>query len=526
MSGDLPMTTTAENNQPPPESARQTGQWIFLSVALIVFIAARLWRLTSHCLWFDEIFSIHAARHDWLEMAKFAAADFVHPPLFYAVLKIWVFIGGESVVWLRTLPLLFSIATLIPFWFLCRELNLKPAERNLALLLMGVSHYLITYAQEIRMYSPLWFFSVASLWLFVRFLKARKSTLKDLIALSAINLLLVYTHYYGWVLVSLQVIVLLLYRREVLRRFLLMIAVLALAYLPWIYALLAMRKQGQGVSNLTSWFPRPGFQLLKLHFVVLNEPFLFSGPGTAHWLSGWLAVLVFGIPLVVFGYQLYRARPRRTQYEWLVIFAFAPLIGAVVLSWILPFPIWGSRHLMISAVPYFIICALAILRLRPIWLRLALSFLLGGWIILAASVVTLTPPPKFTWCSWEQLVQQMPPSDNSSPTTVYAFEDLVAYHLWFTATQTNRKFTVTAIKNVGIKEDPAFFIPLRFDEIKVGDESRITGDHVWLAFRSRRWNEAAPPMSLVLQKGYEIERVFSLSAQGEQSFLVELKRRP
>lgn len=506
--------------------ARHALHWIFLSGALLIFIGARLWRLTSHCLWFDEIFSIHAARHGWLEMFKFAAADFVHPPLFYALLKLWISAGGESVVWLRSFPVIFSVAALIPFWFLCRELSLKPTERNLALLLAAVSHYLITYAQEVRMYSPLWFFSVTSLWLFVRFMKAQTSSLKNLLALSAINLLLVYTHYYGWVLIATQALVLLLYRREKLRNFCLAAAGLALAYVPWIYALFAMRKQGQGVSNLAAWFPRPGLHLLKIHFVALSEPFLFSRPGTAHWLSQWLVLSLFGIPLILFCYQLFRARPRRPQDEWLLIFAFVPLIGAVALSWILPFPIWGSRHLIISVAPYFIVLALAILRLQT-WVKTTVMLLLGGWIVLAAAVVAIVPAPKFTWCSWEQLAEQIPPTDRAPPSQIYAFEDLVAYHFWFAGTQTNRRFNVTAIKNVpGLKEDPAFFLPLRFDEVNVGDESRITGDHIWLAFRSRRWNEAVAPMSIVRQKGYTVEKVFSMSAQGEQSFLVELKRQP
>ena len=40
---------------------------------------------------------------------------------------------------------------------------------NLALLLLAVNGYLIKYAQEVRMYSLLFFLSLCSLWLFFRF---------------------------------------------------------------------------------------------------------------------------------------------------------------------------------------------------------------------------------------------------------------------------------------------------------------------------------------------------------------------
>src|ERR1044072_2774624 len=81
----------------------RTSQSLFILIA-IAFVLARLLRLTSSCLWFDEIFSVHAARHTWADLVKFAAADIIHPPLFYALLKIWIAIGGESILWLRLLP--------------------------------------------------------------------------------------------------------------------------------------------------------------------------------------------------------------------------------------------------------------------------------------------------------------------------------------------------------------------------------------------------------------------------------------
>lgn len=40
-----------------------------------LFIGARLWGLTASCPWFDEIFSVHAARHDWSRLLGFVAAD-------------------------------------------------------------------------------------------------------------------------------------------------------------------------------------------------------------------------------------------------------------------------------------------------------------------------------------------------------------------------------------------------------------------------------------------------------------------
>ena len=61
----------------------------------VLFVALRLWRLSASCLWFDEIFSAHATHHGWGELLRFVAADMIHPPLFYLLLKIWIALGAS-----------------------------------------------------------------------------------------------------------------------------------------------------------------------------------------------------------------------------------------------------------------------------------------------------------------------------------------------------------------------------------------------------------------------------------------------
>jgi hypothetical protein len=100
----------------------------------------------------------------------------------------------------------------------------------------------------------------------------------------------------------------------------------------------------------------------------------------------------------------------------------------------------------------------------------------------------------------------------------------VAYHLWFAGTQNRRvPLKVTVINGV-MREDPAYFLPRRFDEIKTGDASLISGEHIWLAFRAARGEEAIAPLNLAQSLGYQRGRVFSLSAQGEKAFLVEFQK--
>jgi uncharacterized membrane protein len=532
----------------PPDTEREekdgarrgrTSRWLFVLIA-IAFVLARLWRLTSSCLWFDEIFSVHAARHTWAGLVKFAAADIIHPPLFYALLKIWIAIGGESMLWLRLLPCLFSVATILPFALLSRELNLRPAEINLAFLLMAVSGFQIKYAQEVRMYSLLLLLSVVSIWLFLRFLK-HSSARKHLITLTVINLLLVYTHYYGWVLLAVEGLIVLISRRRQLMKFLFSVAVLLLVYAPWIYEVAVSREPGRGLAQNLGWIPRPGLGDVLQFFIVASKPFLFTQSTvdrTYDALSLWAVLLLLAIPLSFFIWQTFRAHREREKELWIVMLALMPLIIAFAMSWILPYPVWGTRHLIICAAPLAIVSAVAILRLRANWMRIVISAVLGCWVLFVAMIFVVRPAQQFTWCTWEGLVEGEGwsshrllelPSTGGQPAVkppIYAFEDLVAYHIWFAGTQNGRQpNNVTVIKGVpGLYEDPAFFLPRRFDEIKVGDASQIKGDYIWVAFRAARWDESRPPVSLLESMGYERRFSISFSAHGESSFLVAFRK--
>ncbi|MCA1632588.1 MAG: glycosyltransferase family 39 protein [Acidobacteria bacterium] len=230
---------------------------ILTALLVVLYIAARVWRLNASCLWFDEIFGVHAARHTWGGLWSFVAADLIHPPLFYALLKIWVAAGGESLEWLRLFPLLAAIACLVPFLLLARELRLGVFATNLALLLLAVNGYLIKYAQEVRMYSLLLFFTLGSLWLFVRFLSAAGAARKFPHALTVCNLLLVYTHYYGWLVLGAQAAFLLFKDRRRLKPFLTGAAALVVCFAPWVYACVAAAGEGGGLAQNIGWINRP-----------------------------------------------------------------------------------------------------------------------------------------------------------------------------------------------------------------------------------------------------------------------------
>ncbi|MGH9906514.1 MAG: glycosyltransferase family 39 protein [Pyrinomonadaceae bacterium] len=533
----------AESPSPNPDEPAFDGHsvgrhsLVVFAAVVFLFIAARLWRLTASCLWFDEIFSVHASRHSWGDLLSFVAADIIHPPIFYMLLKAWIAIGGESLLWLRLLPALVGILSFIPFVLLCRELNRTLGETNLALLLMAVNGYLIKYAQEVRMYSLLFFLSLCSLWLFVRLLKAEATSRKQLLALSVINLLLVYTHYSGWLMVVLQTVAVLLWRSGKLKLFLMSVAVLFVGYIPWLYEIARIaREPSRELAQNIGWVTRPHLQDVIQYFTLMNKPFLSSQSNvdvTHDPMTIGLSVLLFGLPILFFLFRLFQPGKEAAQrpgglLRALLFFALAPGLLVFFLSWMLPYSIWGTRHLIVASGPYFLLAALSWTQLRPSWTRITVVLVFGCWALLTGTFFLFRRPPVFIWCAWEQLADQVARQEANSTDAVrvYAFEDLVAYHVWFSLENSHsERFKVVMVKGIpGLVEDPAYFLPRSFSDIESGDRSALQGRPIWLAFRDTRWNDTRPPINVFQSMGYRVGTVLSLKAQGQEAFLVQLTR--
>jgi hypothetical protein len=500
---------------------------LLTALPVCLYVAARLWRLTASCLWFDEIFSVHAARHTWGALWRFAAADLIHPPLFYALLKLRTAAGGESLLWLRLFPALTAIAALVPFFLLARELRLGAQATALALLLAAANGYLIKYAQELRMYSLLLLFTLTSLWLFVRVLDSARASRGLLFALFFVNLLLVYTHYYGWLAVACEAAMLAYADRRKLRAFLPVCAGLLLCFAPWVFACVSASRTGGGLAQNVGWIERPGARDLAQLYALLNEPFYFrqsSADPLFVRFGALLGLLLVGLPVAVLLFERIRRRDEgddvmNETVAFLLTFTLLPIALAFVASYVLPQSVWGTRHLIVASGPYALLAGLALGRLRPAWVRGAALLTLCCWLAFASALGLLQREPVHVWCAWEGLAASAA-RDEAGAGVVYAFEDLVAYHLWF-AFEREGRFRVVSIEGApGVAEDPAYFLPRDFDGVNVAHADALDGERFWAAFRDTNWDESRQPLKLILERGYRAERVYETSAQGQRAFLV------
>jgi hypothetical protein len=124
-------------------------------------------------LWIDEIHTFNESRYGLGDQIKYYKENptNLHPPLFYVLTHIFYpFTKPERD--LRIIPLIFGILTIPMFYLLSRLFSPYISLPCMASLAFMVYH--IYFSQDGRMYSILLFFSMGSLYFFMKYLKTLK----------------------------------------------------------------------------------------------------------------------------------------------------------------------------------------------------------------------------------------------------------------------------------------------------------------------------------------------------------------
>lgn len=465
-----------------------------LSMIAAVYVAARLWHLTSFGLFGDEVFTLWTAAQDWNGLFASVVGDVAHPPLYYALMKVWIDVGGQSLLWIKLLPALISIATLFPFLFLCRELNLNLIATSLALWLMAVNGFLITHAQEPRMYSLLLLLTTSSLWLFAKLCREHTNSIQA--ALCVVNLLLVFTHYFGGVIVALEFVFLLIWRRELLRSFIIGSIFIAVCFTPWVYLVSRAARANPSRVNFV-WNRPPPLSELAGYYGNLNGPLSYRWKvfGTA------MVMMVFVTPIIAWAGRAIKTRASRTEARplwFLSLFAFGPVALAFVASHVLPQPVWAFRYLIIAAPAYLLLVAAATERLKSRRVRIASVVLIAGWAGVSGFVEAFNRDR----VAWEPLVQKMiqaePDTASSKPTAVYVTDPNIGNTIQF------------YLDKAG---------DARFQIVMSEDLTRPEGDHWWVAFIHYNHENQPLPRDSLKEAGYRVGDIIEARAPSHEAEL-------
>ncbi len=238
-------------------------QLFFTILICIIFVALgiRAYDITARSLWFDEAFSWRLIQFPFGEMIARDAQD-VHPPLYYVLLKGWSVVFGTSLLALRLFSVACAGVSLVGAYLFSAYAFRSRMVGFVAVLLLAVSGWNISYAWEARMYTlgmALAFFSSYALLRAVRTSKLIWFILYGLLAVA-----FAYVHYFAFFTIAAQAIFVLGHLLantrgrigEILHSrifwYSCLSAILAgLIYLPWLPTFLHQRSQVQA----SYWVP-------------------------------------------------------------------------------------------------------------------------------------------------------------------------------------------------------------------------------------------------------------------------------
>ena len=183
---------------------------VFLVAIILLSALLRLNGITYQGHWHDELFSAWASDPDnSLETVLSRTIKDVHPPLYQLILWLLYNLFGYSESVGRYLSAIVGIFSIPALYYLGKEL----VNRNVGLyssLLASMNYFLIYYSQETRSYSLLFLLTVVTNIFFIKIIKKQNIQTLSLYIFSSI--LLIYTHYFGFLVLVSQVIYFIFYK--------------------------------------------------------------------------------------------------------------------------------------------------------------------------------------------------------------------------------------------------------------------------------------------------------------------------
>jgi hypothetical protein len=305
-------------------------------------LAVRSIGIGGRWLWFDELLSASFAAHGpWVALLSALRFD-QHPPLYYMQLSVWA-LAGRSDVWLMLNSAAWSAAAVALLFVAARRVFDASAARWAAWLLLA-SPAALAFSDQVRMYSML---SAAIIWAWlaqVEWCLAPSPGWRRSAAVIASQLLVIYSHSAGLVMISGNVILgagLMAARRDGprLARWLRVEALAGLGALPAV-AIAVFR-------DVSHTFPaNPWNALMTLRFLVAGEggslavEFALAGAAFAAivWVcqrrdeQSWLVGAPLFVPLIIAGIASYAFKPIWLYRTFVTVIPFLCLAVAVALQ--------------------------------------------------------------------------------------------------------------------------------------------------------------------------------------------------
>ncbi len=402
----------------------------------VLALAVRLYRLADPVLRWDEGWSLAHASLPWTDLWRIASAEW-HPPLYVAVLKLWL-VFGKSTASIRALSVVFGVAAVPLTYAVARLWSGRTRTALLAALFAALWPLSVYYGQVARMYALAALPALAAAWFILRD-EARPHWTNDL-GLLLSTVVGLYTLYYTvWALGALWLYAALRRPQHIPR--LLLLGLLALAaYMPWLWTaretvqtrVSAGAAAGSNPLVGTWRYLRPTLQGLVFAYKTRGQPLL-------------LLASLLGLGLLAGSWK-------RNELGKLALPGIVIVVNVVGIAYGSQAARWFAPRYLVMAAPF--------LGLALAW---ALDRLTHRWwpaLPIALLVLGLVYAPTSTRFVYEKTLEVVDPFDPTADHTYLrahaAPEDLVYFNVlaragWY--------------ENLRVAQDPRWSYAMRWDPI-------------------------------------------------------------
>ncbi len=324
----------------------RTHRWL-IAALLIVNLALKLCWTGVNELAGDEPFTVYWSQRPLSELFGMLRTE-NNPPIYFLLMHGWGQLAPLDPGWLRVPSAVFSAITVWPLFLLGNRLGGRVVGITAALL-YSFSQHSYGFAHEVRAY-PL--FVLACTWAVWQLLRLANDADRhpsqrsaSIIWLVLANVLATWAHYFGWLMVGLELVM--VFTVPILRAVrvkLLVAAVLtAVCSIPLLGILFS--RAGSSLGHGT-WVDVPGWE----------EPYNM----VMRWSNAPVVAVIF-LALITTAFA--RGRMRNMRMSIPLLWCGLPLIGMFLVSYL--FPIYLDRYLLFASIGFYLLVAQAAAVLIP-----------------------------------------------------------------------------------------------------------------------------------------------------------------
>jgi mannosyltransferase len=332
--------------------------------------------LISQPICIDEPFTIYHAQFDFFNLIQYLK-NYNNPPLFEVILHFWIKLFGLSTASVRFLPTLFSSLTV----FFIYRIGITFFNNRIAFLssaLFTLSTINIYFAHDCRVYSLFVLLTTISFYLFFTLLKSKEQfSWLSVLLLSLVNLSLIYGHYFGFFVLGLEFLIILLFYlqdKAVLIRYFAGSFFILLCYIPQLLVLWGRTKTS--ISNGTWVKPPEGIEsLYNMLWTFCNEPVP-------------TVICILLLLAAATSYLLKKGKQIENPYsKYIILWFMVPFLFMFFISY--KVPMFIDRYLVFISPAFYILLALSLSYL----IKSFKPFIIGAIVLLSLFIFSTTLNP-------------------------------------------------------------------------------------------------------------------------------------